>query len=67
MANDLDQSSQADKLQRKIPPDYSRKSTMASLPTRRQLKASWICTFVYIIIRMSRGQAPPSMMPAQVC
>ena len=63
MAVDLDGSSEADKLQRKIPTDYSRKHTMASLPIRRQLKAFWIYTFVFIIIRMSQCNAPSFMMP----
>ena len=50
MADDIDQSSAADKLQKKIPPDYSRKHTMAS---RWQLKARWIWLSACIIFSAS--------------
>ena len=53
MAEDLDQSSLADKLQRKIPPDYSRTSTMASLSHRWQKTSKWIWLIACILLSAS--------------
>ena len=53
MAEDLDQSSLADKLQRKIPPDYSRTSTMASLSHRWQKTSKWIWLIACLLLSAS--------------